>query len=197
MEREALLPKHIRAIIEYLGMGAVILDLGKVDYATGVTVPTPTGHGGLQRSFWLTDGRRVDIVQAADGGIIASATNTPDPDKPLPSFDVVARVIAAVEDAAARQKCIHPECTKIVDRRERESGACCRKHMNFECHHPDCVRRAQREGWTHTTHPFGSQIAERHWPWRAGATPPQPEPKPARPTQAPQAGPTLFDVIVK
>lgn len=75
--------------------------------------------------------------------------------------------------AANWMLCINPFCTEgadggraMVNRVERTSGACCRKHMRFCCGHPDCVKKAQELGHEFYTHPWGTKIAEKHTPWR-------------------------------
>jgi hypothetical protein len=69
-------------------------------------------------------------------------------------------------DKRATRKCIHPECDVLVDIRKHHSGACCKTHMNYECSHPDCLKKAAAKGWKRYTHPFGTRIAVEHWDYR-------------------------------
>ena len=69
--------------------------------------------------------------------------------------------------------CINPFCTKgangtraTVNLAIHSSGACCRACMNYECTHPDCVKRAVLNGWSRATHPWGTKIAEAHKEYR-------------------------------
>ena len=77
--------KHIGMIARQLGLGAVILDLGKVDYTRGSMQTGPR-----ERVFWTTDGCKVTISMDDYGGIIASKSKEPDADMPgvaFPGYD--------------------------------------------------------------------------------------------------------------
>lgn len=78
-KREPITREVVAMIARNLGLGAVILDLRLTDYSRGCIQKDQ-----LTKSFWLTDGRRVDISAVPSGGIIASITNEADPEKPEP-----------------------------------------------------------------------------------------------------------------
>lgn len=74
------------------------------------------------------------------------------------------------------QPCINPHCTNgadggraMVDTGKKKSGACSKACMNFECVHPDCVKRAAANGWGRATHPWGTKIATQHAAFRRAA----------------------------
>ena len=84
-----------------------------------------------------------------------------------PSLFIYLDLVMLSRDQPAKiVKCIHPECGVEVDLSQKKSGACCKAHMNFECTHPKCVARAEKENWARPTHPFGTKIAGEHWQWR-------------------------------
>lgn len=68
--------------------------------------------------------------------------------------------------------CVNPYCATdngnraTVDLRKKKSGACCKACMNYACDHPDCVKKAQQNGWMHYTHTWGTKIAEQHKDYR-------------------------------
>jgi len=55
----------------------MLIDFGNIDYSLGRGV----GKGN-DRCLWTKKGQRIDIAVASDGGIIASQTREPDPDRP-------------------------------------------------------------------------------------------------------------------
>ena len=78
-KREALSKHHTQMIVNSMGFGSIILELHLTDYSLGA-VQTKEG-----KSFWLTDGRRVDI-SLVRGGLIASLTKEPDEERPTTKF---------------------------------------------------------------------------------------------------------------
>lgn len=80
---------------------------------------------------------------------------------------------ALLSATAVVQPCINPFCTNgegggraMVDRTKKKSGACSKACLNYQCSHPDCVARAQANGWKRPTHPWGSKIADQHKEYR-------------------------------
>lgn len=78
-ERRPMDRSEVQMVIEYLGIGAFILNLHLVDYSRG-----SMRRDLHSRCFWLTDGRRIDISMSGDRGVIGSVTHEPDPDIPEP-----------------------------------------------------------------------------------------------------------------
>lgn len=94
-----------------------------------------------------------------------------------PEVKVIEDMDAYLEERAKRAgliaPCINPFCTNgengqpaVVDRRQRSSGACCKACMNYECTHPECVTKAQANGWKRYTHSWGTKIALAHLDYR-------------------------------
>lgn len=153
--REALYPSDIKIIVSTLGLGAMILDLGSVDYTIGALQKSEK-----EKSIWLLDGRRVDISMSHET-ITASVTNSTDLQKPQPAF-----IDRRAQKPTGIRKCLHPDCEIMVDIAKKKSGCCSKEHMNFECTNPVCVVRAKVNGWSRATHPFGTKIAREHWQYK-------------------------------
>lgn len=155
MNTEPLSQFQVTAIRRLLGFGAnIIIDFNSIDYTKGRGV-----LGGQNRCMWTKKGQRITIDVASDGGLIAWQSKEVDPELP-PSIYPEVNVNLF--------KCIKPECEAMVDRSVRKSGACCKEHMNYKCSHPDCIKRAAKEGWSRSTHPYGTKIAAAHLQWRIG-----------------------------
>ncbi len=152
--REELYVSDVNMIQKTLGFGAIILQLGMVDFTTG----SMQGEGAT-KYIWLTDGRKITL-SAGTGAIVGSISNEPDKNKPSSVF------IDKIVRRPTISKCLHPLCDVMVDRTKRKSGCCSKAHMSFECTEPKCVKRANSNGWTRMTHPFGTKIAEAHWEFR-------------------------------
>lgn len=76
--REPITPEIIGMIARNIGLGAIVLDLGKTDYTRGA-MTTKDG-----KCFWLTNGCRVDISMTYGGGLVGSVTKEADPNLPEP-----------------------------------------------------------------------------------------------------------------
>jgi len=153
MNTEPVTPFQVSAIQAVLGFGAsLIVDFRSVDYTKGRGILE-----GLDRCLWTKKGQRITISVIRDGGLIASQAREVDPDLPPSVYP---------EINVNLFKCVKPECQEMVDRSVRKSGACCKDHMNYECSHPDCLKRAAKEGWARATHPYGTKIAKAHINWR-------------------------------
>jgi hypothetical protein len=153
MITEPVTPLQVKGLKVALGFGAIVLNFDDIDYTRGRGILT----GKHDRCLWTREGFRISIIVASDGGIIASQSKEVDPELPPPSYpDVNPNMF----------KCINPDCNVMVDGSKRKSGACCKDHMNYECTHPDCVLRAQTNGWSRPTHPHGTKIGKTHIHWR-------------------------------
>ena len=153
MNTEPLSQSQVTAIRRLLGFGAnILIDFNSIDYTKGRGV-----LDGQSRCMWTKKGQRITIDVASDGGLIASQAKEVDPELP-PSIYPEVNVNLF--------KCIKPGCEVWVNRSVRKSGACCKEHMSYECSHPDCIKRAEKEGWSRSTHPYGSKIARLHLKWR-------------------------------
>ena len=71
---EPVTQRQVSALAQALGLGAMVLDLGKVDYEIGRGV-----LNGRERCMWTTDGKRITIVPLANGGVIGSLSKDVDP----------------------------------------------------------------------------------------------------------------------
>lgn len=145
MVRETLTPKQIALVAVGLGTGGLILDLHLTDYTRGVTTPKAGDDGMMHRSFWLTDGRRVDLAaHPRHGTVTAGVTSEPDPDLPTP--------LPPPDD----------DLKLLVDAAAVVLG------IEYTCGHPDCVARAARMGWPRAHHKANTKIGREHLPYRKG-----------------------------
>lgn len=145
MVRETLTPKNVAMIAIGQGTGGLILDLHLTDFTRGVTTPVVDDDGMGHRSFWLTDGRRVDLAaHPRHGTVTAGVTSEPDPDRPEPL--------------------VTPEQEEVI-RRFAEAIAI-RLGIEYTCGHPDCAARAARMGWPRAYHKSNTKIGREHLPYR-------------------------------
>lgn len=148
IDTEQVTVTQVVALVKTLGLGAMICDFAKVDYTRGRGILE-----GDDRCLWTTDGKRITISLTSDGGMITSQTREPDPDMPPAVYEA---------QNIFMRKCIKPGCVTEIDIRKKKSGACCKQHMSYECTHPDCVKKAEKNGWDKYTHPYGTRIANLH-----------------------------------
>lgn len=158
--RESIYPHDIVLISKTLGIGSIILGLDNVDFERGAMQVSDR-----EKCFWTLDGKKITITMDREG-IFANISNEADKDIPTKSFlDRREKSFSSTRDVF--RKCLHPDCDIVVDTSKRKSGCCSKAHMNFECTHPSCVARAEKNGWKKSTHPFKTKIAKKHWEFRA------------------------------
>lgn len=98
----------------------------------------------MARSFWLTNGRRVDLLAYTESGdTIASVTSEPDPDIPEPLPATMDDGLALLAQAAA----------VILG-------------IEYTCTYPTCVARAARMGWPRAYHKANTKIGREHLSYR-------------------------------
>lgn len=157
MDYQKITLLQIAALKRMVGIGALIVDLDRIDYTRGRVETNPNCF-----KMWTIDRKRinVDAVVSGQDSPALFATQTKDvaedwpPEPAFPDYNPYLR------------KCINPFCDNRVDISERKSGACSKSCMNYECTHPDCVARAELNGWKRATHPWGTKIAEQHKTYR-------------------------------
>lgn len=100
----------------------------------------------------------------------------------LPAFkrsmlDLDSQFLALVKPGpiSYERECINEFCDKgsegarmMVDLRKRRSGACCKACMTFNCEHPTCAARAEKQGYATYRHYWGTKIAQAHKLYRVG-----------------------------
>lgn len=143
---------QVNAIKRVVGFGSSLF-ISDIDYSRGRGILSE-----LDRCLWTNKGHRITIQVYSDGGFIVSRSNEVDQELPPAIYPAINENLF---------KCIKPECQVLVDRKKRKSGACCKGHISYECTHPKCVKRAIDNGWSKSTHMYGSKIAYDHMRWRS------------------------------
>ena len=78
MEQEKFTKRDVNVLGKMLGLGAMILDLGNVDYTRGRVF----SNGGRDATFWTNNGHKISISFGTDGGFVGSMSSEIDEDRP-------------------------------------------------------------------------------------------------------------------
>ena len=73
LQREPVTKKQVDIIAKIIGLGAIIVELDKVDYSVGRGILE-----GNDRCLWTVDGKRITI-EAGSGALIVSQSTEVDP----------------------------------------------------------------------------------------------------------------------
>lgn len=154
-------PLKIAQLVAMQPASRHLCDWHRVDYSRGMR------RDGLSASLWTLDGKRIDVTAFPEGGGMITQTREKDPVLPPARYeDTYNKIADKIAESASLKPCIKPECDVVVDRRKRKSGACCKDHMNYECTHPDCVKRAEENGWKRATHSYATKVGKAHLEFR-------------------------------
>ena len=81
MNREPITRKQVMSLSNVLGMGAILLDLGDVDYSRG-----RVAISDLEHHMWTIEGHRIEVSIFDTGGFAATQTREADEDRPEPIY---------------------------------------------------------------------------------------------------------------
>lgn len=74
MKTEPFTQKQVQHLINFLGLGAMLMDWKNLDHDIGRGILE-----GNSRCLWTTTGHRITISVARGGGVISSQSKQPDP----------------------------------------------------------------------------------------------------------------------